>query len=154
MITADFAKTQILRLSQLKRFPTEVLALKELVRALEGAFNEGIAVQIIDYVVRTQFECPPPSAFYGSVREANERIVRREDPLEGLVREVLCPECNGLGAAGKAPNMVFCDCKDGHDVRTHPELGLRYLRLANKLGIKSLNTFPGRNMNDHSEVLR
>jgi len=134
MITADFAKTQILRLSQLKRFPTEVLALKELVRALQESLSEDVATQIIDYVVRTQFECPPPAAFFGSVREANERLSRR-DPLEQYgPAEVLCPECNGLGISGRKPNLTYCslNCKDEREFRSHPRLGDRWLALMNR----------------------
>ena len=43
----------------------------------------------------------------------------------------MCHECNGWGTRGEAPNAEFCDCRDGNEVRTHLQLGERYLALVN-----------------------
>jgi len=86
MISPEYARSQIERLSGLKKYPKKTVAALELAKALEAAATEAAAEQYITDCVGNQRVCPTP---------ADIRAYFRGPMTSPAVAD--CPRCHGTG---------------------------------------------------------
>lgn len=88
MITVEFAGKQIKRMAQMKGYPREEEALKELVKALQNCASEAQAKSVIaGYVEQATSETPCP--WPGDIRRAIKSLQEESRP------DPLCQLCEG-----------------------------------------------------------
>jgi hypothetical protein len=88
MISKEFAKSQMERLSALKRFPFNAEAKRDLVKALMGAISEAHLALYIDNLVNYETECPPLSTIRTGLAEQGRQT---QEALKA------CEVCGGSG---------------------------------------------------------
>lgn len=92
MITEQIAKRELKRISGLSFFPTEPVAVKELVKALQLAETEAVAETAINEILETCTDTPKPSEIRAFVFAFGETERSKRDSVRAA-----CTECGGSG---------------------------------------------------------
>ena len=94
MITEAEASYQVRRMSQLRGYPQDPVALSELINALCGAEHETHAASVVRSFLDDAEHCPRPADLRRTIRETRSRT------------QPVCPICSGSGWVQRGEHLV------------------------------------------------
>jgi hypothetical protein len=125
MIDREFARSQVLRLAGLRRFPNQKEAVGELIDVLQAADTQDLAKQAIDEIHHDAKQCPMPSELRHVIRNLEAPIREAREKRRGMGKAP-CPYCEDIGwvythviraisgvETGRYTGVELCRCRGG-----------------------------------------